>query len=75
MSTTVHFKEEDRRRADFIKEQGDFPTRTEAVRAALKQMEKWVRKKELREKYSNQSPVDEEFEQLSGEAFDDLEEY
>ncbi len=75
MGTTVHFQEEDRRRADFIKEQGDYSSRTEAVRAVLKQYEEWLRKQQLREKYSQQQPLAEEAETASDEAFESLGDY
>lgn len=75
MPTTIYFKEEDKKRADYIKEQGDYSSRTEAVRGALAHMQEWMKKQQLKEKYSQEKSVPAEIEAASAEAFESLEDY
>lgn len=75
MATTLYFKEKDQQRADFIQKQCGYSSRTEAVREALKQMEKQIKEQLLQEKYSQEKSVPHEFELTSAEAFESLEDY
>lgn len=75
MATTAYLDEESEERARKLLEEESFDSVSGVVKEALKLMERDIIQHRLREKYREESPVDDEVEDIQAKSAEELGDY